>query len=298
MNCIVSIDIGGTMVKYGLINEEGRILEKGKQKTNITFQDNGIMQQVISIISSYEKINNIYGIAISTAGIVNPEKGVIVHSGVQIPNYIGTEFKKELENLFQIPCEIENDVNCAGLSEVVSGAAKNSQSTVCLTIGTGIGGCYLIGNQLIHGYNYSAGEVGYMGMHNKEFQQLASTTALIQKVAMRYNEPVENWDGEKIFSKAKNGDVICIEEIDYLVEILAEGISTICYVVNPEKIVLGGGIMEQKDYLLPLLTSSLEKKLIPFFFEKTKLTMAFHKNNAGMLGAYYNFQLRQKMMTK
>ncbi|MBZ4265788.1 ROK family protein, partial [Streptococcus pneumoniae] len=90
----------------------------------------------------------------------DPDKGEIFYAGPQIPNYAGTQFKKEIEGRFGIPCEIENDVNCAGLAEAVSGSGKGAGITLCLTIGTGIGGCLIIDGQIFHGFSNSACEVG------------------------------------------------------------------------------------------------------------------------------------------
>ena len=295
MNVYACIDIGGTMIKYGLIDESGQILQSEKKPTEAHLGGSGIIQKVEEIIDTYLIKNHLVGIALSSAGMVDPEKGEIFHAGPQIPNYAGTQFKKILEDKYKIPCEIENDVNCAGLAEVISGAAVNSQVTICLTIGTGIGGCILIGEEVFHGYSNSACEVGYMNMGSKEFQQLGATTELVRKVAERKNESESLWDGYRIFEEAKQGDTICIEAIDEMIEILTTGIATICYVINPQTVVLGGGIMGQEVYLKEKMQESLKSKLVPSIAEKTTLTFAHHQNNAGMLGAFYHFSLKQKI---
>lgn len=290
MTTYACIDIGGTMIKHGLVNQEGQILEKAQQATQAHLGGVGIMQKVEQILEQYLRQTTLSGVSISTAGMVDPIKGEIFYSGPQIPNYIGTKFKAHLEEKYDLPCEVENDVNCAGLAEVMSGAAQGSQVTVCLTIGTGIGGCLLIGEEIFHGFSNSACEVGYMQVQGQEFQQLGATTALIKKVAQRHQEDETAWNGYRVFEEAKAGNRICIEEIEAMIDVLTTGIANICYVVNPQTVVLGGGIMGQEAYLKERMQASLQAKLVPSLAEKTTLTFAQHQNSAGLLGAFYHFK--------
>lgn len=286
------IDIGGTMIKYGLVDETGNILQQEMRPTEAHLGGSGILQKVEEIIDSFIAKHSITGIALSSAGMVDPDKGEIFYAGPQIPNYAGTQFKKVLEEKYKIPCEIENDVNCAGLAEVMAGVAKNSCVTLCLTIGTGIGGCILIGESIFHGYSNSACEVGYMHMEGQEFQQLGATTALIQKVAERKDENISDWNGYRIFEAAKAGDEICMTAIDEMIDVLITGIANICYVINPQIVVLGGGIMGQEEYLSRLMTTALKAKLVPSLAENTTLAFAKYQNNAGLLGAFYHFRTK------
>ncbi|MDT2596639.1 ROK family protein [Enterococcus dongliensis] len=292
MKKYVVIDIGGTMIKYGLVDEAGNLLEKAKRTTEAELGGRGIMAKVCSIIDSYQMKYSLAGICLSSAGMVDPEKGEIFYSGPAIPDYAGTKYKEVLEAKYLLPCEIENDVNCAGLAEVFSGAAKNSKITVCLTIGTGIGGSLLIGNQLFHGFSNSACEIGYLKMADSTFQELASTTALVDYVSKGQKINTEQWDGYRIFEEAKMGNQQCIAAIDRMVDYLGQGIATICYVINPETVVLGGGIMAQKEYLARKIETAVNKHLLSSLATKTKITFAHHENDAGLLGAYYHFRNR------
>ena len=289
MKNYVAIDIGGTMIKYGLLNAEGHILEKHKIATEAEQGGPGIMSKVMGIINRFSQTQTLSGICLSSAGMVDPEKGEIFFSGPTIPNYAGTQFKTVLEEKYGIPCEIENDVNCAGLAEVVSGNAKGSQITLCLTIGTGIGGCLLTESEVFHGYSNSACEIGYLPMEKGNFQELASTTTLVKNTAKAHNDSLSEWNGYRVFEEAKAGNTLCIEAIDEMVRYLGQGIATICYVVNPQTVVLGGGIMGQKEYLKEKIESSLKEHLLPSLSEKTTLVFAHHENDAGMLGAFYHF---------
>ena len=290
----ISIDIGGTMIKYGIIDEIGNILEVKETKTEAFKGGEYIFNKVKNICDNYILERKIYGICISTAGMVNSKTGEIIYANNSIPNYIGINYKKSFEQLYSIPCEVENDVNCAGICESYVGVAKNTHSSLCLTIGTGIGGCIIIQNKLINGFSNSGCEVGYMNMFNNTFQNLASTTALVENIANILGIDKSDIDGKIIFERAKQNDKICIEEIDKLCDYLGYGIANICYVINPEIVVLGGGIMAQKDYLYDKIVNSVKKYLIELIFKNTKISFAKHKNNAGMIGAYYNFLNKQR----
>ena len=135
----ICVDIGGTSIKYGVLSEKGEIFIDGTVSTKVTEKENFILSDVKKLVRNIldeYKNYEIKGICISTAGVVNPEKGEIAYAGPTIPKYTGTKIKEELEKEFSIPCEVENDVNCAGLGEYWKGAGKGSKSMVCLTIGT------------------------------------------------------------------------------------------------------------------------------------------------------------------
>lgn len=287
MDYYCCIDIGGTMIKHGVVNQEGQIISQDTQPTHAHLGGLNILDKVISIIKKYSEGYDLVGVGISTAGIVDHISGTILHSGPQIPNYTGIAFKNEIENQLKLPCEVENDVNCAGLAEVISGSAKDSLITLTLTIGTGIGGCLLFGNKIFHGFSNSACEIGYMDMCGQEFQQRGSATTMVKKVSLWHQDDESTWNGQRIFEEAQVGNELCIKGIEEMIDSVTTGIATICYVINPETVVLGGGIMSQKNYLESKFQQSLSKKLIPQIAKKTNLVFAHHKNNAGILGAFY-----------
>ncbi|WP_312693225.1 ROK family protein [Caproiciproducens sp.] len=290
MKNYVAFDIGGTMIKYGIINENGKIVENHETPTEAGRGGPYILKKIQEIIEKSLENHRLDGICISTAGIVDYINGSIIYANDNIPDYTGMKIKEVLESRFHIPCEVENDVMCAGLAEQYSGASKGSKVSVCLTIGTGIGGCILINNKIFHGVAYSAGEVGYMNMFGTEFQELASASALVEKVSRQKNCNQQELDGIKIFEMAKSGDQICIDAIKEMCDMLGYGIANICYVINPEAVIIGGGIAKQQEYLYSLIRQSMDKHLLPALSEKTRLAFASQGNLAGMLGAYYNFK--------
>lgn len=288
----ICLDIGGTYLKYGILLESGEILKKGKIKTASAEGGTAVFNQVVDLIQQQLENTKAEGICISTAGMVDPVSGTILYASDAIPNYAGIVYKPFLEQKFGIPCQVENDVNCAGLAESISGAGKNGQINLCLTIGTGIGGCLVVDKKVYHGISNSACEVGYMKIPQGEFQKEASASALCDKVASRKRQIFADhtvWDGVRIFEAAKKGDIICMMALEELADTLALGIANICYVVNPQTVILGGGIMEQESYMRPLIEKALEKYLVPQILKNMTIRMAEHQNDAGLLGALYHF---------
>lgn len=292
MRKYVSIDIGGTAIKYGLIGEDARLVTRSVTDTRAERGGPAILNTVIDITAEISGQERISGICISTAGMVDIEKGEITYAAPLIPDYAGIAYKKVLEERFQVPCEVENDVNCAGLAESISGAAAGSRSSLMLTVGTGIGGSFVIDGEVFRGFSGSACEVGYMKMGSSDFQTLGAASILSKKVAGWKREPERCWNGYRIFVCAREGDDLCIRAIDEMADVLGQGIANICYVLNPEVVVLGGGIMAQEEFLKERIEAAVGKYLLPGIACHTRLAFARHGNDAGMLGAFYHFRKR------
>ena len=291
----ICVDIGGTSIKYGVLSEKGEIFIDGTISTKVTEKENFILSDVKKLVRNIlDEYRNyeIKGICVSTAGVVNPEKGEIAYAGPTIPKYTGTKIKEELEKEFSISCEVENDVNCAGLGEYWKGAGKGSKSMVCLTIGTGIGGSVILDGKLLNGIGYTAGEIGYMDVNGSYIQNIASSRYLVEKVQKEKEEKEGITDaitGVDIFELAKKGDEICIAGIDEIISNLAVGVRNIIYLLNPEVIVIGGGITAQKEYLEEKIRKEVNDGMISDMFRKTRIELAQQGNQAGLLGALYNF---------
>lgn len=292
----VCIDIGGTAIKYGVLNENAEFLTSDECATHAKKGGKHILNKIKDIISDLLEKFNPSGICISTAGMVDCEKGSILYASDLIPEYTGTEIKKEIEQKFNIPCEVENDVNCAGLAEYYNGASKGSKISVCMTVGTGIGGALIIDGKIVHGFCGSACEIGYMHLKNGIFQEMGASSVLVRKVADTKKMKHEDVNGKYVFEQAKQGDKDCISAIDEMIDVLCMGISNVCYVVNPEVIVLGGGIMAEKEYLECKIKENIKKYLNTYIEKNTRIEFAQNRNNAGMLGAYYNFKSRNNAL--
>lgn len=286
----ITIDIGGTEIKSGVINDNFEFLEKKSIPTKSDLSASYIVDQCFDLIDKYLIKYDIEGVCISTAGMVDANKGEIYFASKLIPNYMGTNFKELIKAHYNLNCEVENDVNCAGLAEALLGNGKDDNIVFCTTIGTGIGGSIIINKEIFHGSCFSAGEIGYMQVMGEEFQMIGSSKALVNKVCEMKNISNKNLNGKKIFELAKNGDQDCLLAIDEMCEIIGYGLANICYLLNPDVIVIGGGITNQEEYLLEKIDKYLQKYLIPHLYQKTKIKIAKFKNDAGMIGAYLNYK--------
>lgn len=284
----LSIDIGGTNIKSGIVKESEiiEIVDKKEFPTNAKKAYGiGIEKKVVEIIESYRKKYTIDGVAISTAGVVNSKTNEIVYANENIPYYKGINLSETVQKIFNIPCIVENDVNCAAMGELHYGSGKGCSNLFCLTIGTGIGGAIIIDKNLYHGASFTAGEIGYIKINKKDFQDIASTSFLVNRIMQQTGLEL---NGKEIFEKALNGHTPIQQIIDKFCENLVEGIVTIYYVLNPEKIIIGGGIMEQTEYLSPIIKNKIQIAMEGIFNHKTiDISFASLGNNAGMLGAYH-----------
>lgn len=287
---IIGIDIGGTTIKADLYDDFGTSLNQFKEIETIIDYDlgtNQILNQVCDLIGEYILNYSIDGVGISTAGVVNANTGEIIYAGYTIPGYIGVNFTSEIEKRFGLSTFVENDVNCAALGELWKGQAQDKKNVVMVTIGTGIGGSIIVNGQIVNGFNYTAGEVGYIPVGNSDWQSKASTTALIhlyQKKSLKTNQT-----GRTFFTDLSSGDKVAKETFEIFVENLTKGLLTISYLLNPEILILGGGILDSKDILLPEIQSSLAKNAMDNRFLPKNLVAATLGNEAGRIGAVKNF---------
>ena len=280
---ILAIDIGGTMIKYGLVSSDGKILSTNKIKTEASKGLNNILNKIDNIFKGYKE-NNPVGIAVSGTGQINGMIGKVIGGNPIIPNWIGTNLVKILEEKYNLPAVLENDVNCVALGEKWIGAGKDLSNFICLTIGTGIGGGIILNNQLFRGENFVAGEFGHTLIKKGEFEQFASTTALIRLVKEKTGKIL---NGKEIFDLEKKEIVEYQEVISEWIENLTDGLSSIVYCFNPANIILRGGVIGQGEALINRIKNSLFKKIGLQFKEKLNIIQAKLGNNAGMIGASY-----------
>ena len=280
---ILAIDIGGTMIKYGLVSSDGEILSTDKIETEAEKGLENILNKIDNIFKRYKE-NNPVGIAVSGTGQINGIIGKVIGGNPIIPNWIGTNLVKILEKKYNLPIVLENDVNCVALGEKWIGAGKDLINFICLTIGTGIGGGIILNNQLFRGENFVAGEFGHILIKKGEFEQFASTTALIRLVKERTGKTL---NGKEIFDLEKKEIVEYQKVISEWIENLTDGLSSIVYCFNPANMILGGGVIEQGEPLINRIKNSLFKKIGPQFKEKLNIIQAKLGNNAGMIGASY-----------
>ena len=283
---IVGIDIGGTTIKADLYQSDGRSLNQFREvATEIDFEKktNQILEQVCQLIAFYQDKFELDGVAISSAGVVDSQSGKISYAGYTIPGYIGTDFRSRILKEFGLPIAIENDVNCA----------KGHASAVMITVGTGIGGGIINNGKIVNGSTYTAGEVGYLPMEDgQDWQSLASTTALLALYSQKTGE--QGHTGRSFFAAVDQGDKLAQETLDIFLDRLAKGLLTLSYILNPEVLIVGGGILARSELILPRLESLMKQQVVDPRFLPKNLVAAALGNEAGRLGAVRHFLNQEK----
>ncbi|MBM6875043.1 ROK family protein [Fusobacterium mortiferum] len=290
---VIGLDIGGTAVKYGLLDENGVILELGEFPTEAEKGVENLFKNICKVIDKYLS-DDILGIAVSGTGQIDGTIGKVIGGNPIIPGWIGTNLVEKLEDRYKIPAVLENDVNCAALGEKWLGAGKNSENFVCLTIGTGIGGGIILNGDIFRGDTYVAGEFGHIQIVKSGeeclcgkkgcYERYASATALVKMVKEKTGKTL---NGKEIFELEKSGDKEIKEIVDRWIDYFTDGLSTIAYIFNPPLVVIGGGVTKQGEYLLNRILVSLDSKLGINYKKNLKIKFAELGNNAGILGAEY-----------
>lgn len=290
MKCFVGIDIGGTDIKYAVFGPDAKILCHDSVKTPKGQANLRIPEEIASIMSRLlAKFDYIQGVGISTAGVVEPESGEIIFAGGTIPEYKGTNLKKMIQDQFGLSTIVVNDVNAAACGEKWKGAARDSDHFFCITLGTGIGGALFCDGQLVLGKHFRAGEIGHF-LYNKStqtsYEQRASMSALMDKASHALQDFSGN--GHELFAQARIGNEACNSIIDDWAEEIARGLAEIILIVDPSMILIGGGVSEQKAFLLDKIKVHMDGYL-PANFSKTELKTAELGNTAALFGAVYPY---------
>lgn len=290
---ILAIDIGGTFIKYGVF--EGKTLKiNGKEKSNASKGYEELVKSFDLIVDKVRKDFEIQAIAISTAGVVDVESGEIIHAGYTIPGYKGFNWKRHVFKKYGLECQVDNDVNCALLGEHSIGSVVDKDDVLMLAVGTGIGGAFLKKGKIFRGANNCGLEVGYMNIAAGVFEKVASTSALVDYYKSISGK--EDSNGLEIFELAKKYDEKAMKSIDTIMEYLCQGIANITYILDPKYIVLGGGIMEQEEFLRPIIEEKLQKYMLDLAYEKVEILFAKAGNMAASYGALYHYyQMSDKL---
>ena len=310
MDYYVGIDLGGTNTKIGLLNIEGDILKSSIIKTLSSEGVDKTMERIWGVIQELAKeaninIKNVKGIGMGIPGPVEDQS--IVAFFANFPWGTNVNVKEKLEKITGIETKLDNDANIIALGEAKYGAAKGSKSSVTVALGTGIGGGIYVNGMLVSGFKGAGGEIGHMkivkdgrvcGCGQKGcFEAYASATGLIREAVSRLTVNKQNLlytmiegnvaglEAKDIFDAAKEGDAFSLDLVDYEAEYLAMGIANILNIINPETIVLGGGVALAGDILLDPLRKKLEKYALPVTLEDLKIVQGILGNEAGIKGA-------------
>ncbi|WP_407267876.1 ROK family protein [Radiobacillus sp. PE A8.2] len=286
MKKYLSFDIGGTQIKYGIVNENGDVVFHSLMDTEAHIGGMYIMKKIIESAKGIMKRYQIQGITISTAGVVDADKGIVLGASDAIPNYTGLNIKEILLKELHLPVTVRNDADCAALCEKWLGGHQ-VDNFIMLTIGTGVGGGIVINDELYSGHSFSAGEWGYMNIEGSPFQEIASITGLINMAKTLSDSRA--WTGREIYELYDKGDESITKVVSRFYRHLAIGISNLIYIFNPQKVIIGGGITARGDQFVCEIKEELRKHIKESFYRETDLVLAKYSNQAGLIGAVYNF---------
>lgn len=304
----LGVDIGGTAVKIGLVDETGKILSTNQYSVSFDQYHTPILETVLKSTDLFLNSNKIStkdlsGIGISATGQIDTKQGIVTGSGGNLKNWEGINLKKAFSDQYHIPVTVVNDANCVALGEKWIGSAKDASNAIVLTIGTGLGGGIIINNQILLGQFGYGGEIGHFSINNQGlpctcgnagcFEQYASMTALVKSVTTYYKTKDPNYlahhliNGKTIFESMANGDSDIIKIVNAWIHDISTGIVSLVHIFNPELVVIGGGVSIQEELFISKLRGEVIQHVMPNFRNSLKLNAACLGNNAGLVGAVY-----------
>lgn len=310
-NVLIGVDIGGTTIKIGFITTEGAMLEKYEIPTDITQNGVKIIPDIVNSINAkinLLKINreSILGIGAGAPGFIVGETG-IVEEGVNI-GWKKVFLGQELSEQSQLPVFVENDANLAALGENWMGSGNKADNFVAVTLGTGVGGGIIANGQLISGVNGTAGEIGHITVDKDGYscncgkngclETVASATGIArQAMEIIDQKPLSNlanhYDktgtvtSKDVFDLAQKGDKDCIQIIKRTGDVLGLVLSNIATIINPSKIVIGGGVSKAGKPLLDAIKHSFRQYALKRLNDVCNIETAQLGNDAGIYGAAY-----------
>ena len=297
------IDIGGTAVKLGIVDETGKVLCKGEQSVNFDGYQTPVLDTVRKAAKEFLTaqaipVENLSGIGVSATGQIDSRKGIVAGTCGNFPNYIGSPIKAALEQDFGLPVTVANDANCMTLGEVWVGGAQGYTDVIGVTLGTGVGGGILTGGRLLEGARGLGGELGHYRTHALDgvlctcgasgcWERYAATTALVRAAQPRNHK----WrDGRAIFESAHAGDPIILALLEDWTDEIVQGLAGLVHIFNPQLILIGGGVSAQQELLIEPIARKVRASIMPAFAEGLEIRAAQLHNDAGMVGAVYYFR--------
>ncbi|NLK21274.1 MAG: ROK family protein [Epulopiscium sp.] len=306
----IGVDLGGTNIAAGIVTEKGQLVRKKSIPTlrqrdykEILMDMGNLCQDIIK--EEGISLNEVHSIGVGSPGTPDPVNGILVYSNNL--NFKNVPIRTELQKYIDIPVHLENDANCAALGEAIAGAAKGYKNSITVTLGTGVGGGIIIDGKIFSGTFYGGGEVGHhvIVVDGEQctcgrkgcWETYSSATALIREAkmeAVRHPESkvytlvdgdINKIDAKTPFDAAQSGDKIGKGLVDNYIKYLGCGIANMINILQPEVVVIGGGVCAQGNNLLNPLKEVVEKEVYGNESFKTQLRIAELGNEAGIIGA-------------
>lgn len=278
------IDIGGTSTKYAKVDSRGVIKERGSFDTFRSMSREAFLKEIFSACDTAVS-KGVQGIGISSLGVIDSESGCYLGGLQNLPALQGLNLKETLEDRYPgLPVIILNDAKAAALGELWVGEGRDCSSLLCITLGTGIGGALVVNGKLVHGFHNRAGEVGYTDYKSEsDFKEAhISTEAVMKKMSKKVNEPM---DGFKFFKRCYNKEPEYLAALEEWMRGVARLIANLCLLLDPQKVLIGGGISSEYEILIPMLTKFTDEMMPAEFRGQTVIAPAGNSYNAGILGA-------------
>ncbi|WP_141553138.1 ROK family glucokinase [Bacillus cereus] len=305
----VGVDIGGTTIKLAFIDTMGNIMNKWEIPTNI--HDNGlhivpdIWNSILNKLSElHEEKELLLGIGVGAPGFINMDTGFI-YQAINIGWY-NYPLREELEKISGIPVKVDNDANLAGAGELWTGSAKGMNDVLFVTLGTGVGGGIIIDGKIVHGKLGMGGEIGHITADYDEkfkcncgkkgcLETLVSATGIVRltmEKLEKYPKSVlhdtisgnQSLTTKTIFDAYKIQDALAVDVVYDVSKYLGIAIANLANTLNPECIVIGGGVSKAGDLLLTPVKTVFQKHALPRIKENTDIRIASLGNDAGVIG--------------
>lgn len=306
----IGIDLGGTNIVAGAVDDTCTILATAKRKTNLPRSAQDIIEDMAQLVreavaKANMTMNEVRYIGVGCPGTCNQDTGIVEYSNNL--RFEKVPLKTELERLTGKRVYIENDANAAALGEAMAGAGKGAQSCVCITLGTGVGSGVVLDGKIYGGFNFAAAEIGHtVIVVNGEactcgrdgcWEAYASATALVRQTqrAMdaypdsRMHEVTREQgrvNGRTAFDAMRLGDEAARQVVDTYIRYVACGLTNVINIFQPEVLCIGGGICNEGDTLLNPLKEAIERdRYSKYSNRQTRLCVATLGNDAGIIGA-------------
>ncbi|WKY46317.1 ROK family glucokinase [Eubacteriaceae bacterium ES3] len=296
----IGIDVGGTAIKAGVVDERGYVKHRMHIATNLESDYEQILSNLEEIIVQLCKNSAESSVGIGVPGIVSANGEMVL----SCPNlgWKNKALKKDLETRLDLKVNLVNDANAAAMGESLYGSGKGKTSSILLTLGTGIGGGLIINNGLIAGSHGVGSEIGHIIVGENFYQcgcgkngcleTFSSATALTKYVNMRIKEGAtselkecQELDAEVIFDAAKKNDILACEATERMFYYLGLVISNLIDIIDPEIFIIGGGLSAAGDFLLKGIREATYKFLTYKELVRPEIVLASLGNDAGLIGA-------------
>lgn len=313
----IGIDLGGTNIKVGLVDENYNIVAKTSVKTNLPRPAEEICASIVEAVwtvlnEAKVTIGEVNSIGIGTPGVANRDSGTVLYSCNL--GFKNTDLRALIRKQLDKPVFVENDANAAAFGEVLAGAGKGYKNVVVVTLGTGVGGGIIIDGRIYTGFNFCGGELGHTVIEfggrqcscgrRGCFEAYSSATALINmtKEAMEANKDSKMWelaqgsldnvDGKTAFDGMRADDSAAKDVIKTYIDYLGCGLTNIVNTFQPEMLLIGGGICKEGENLTKPLYEFINRESYCVDAEQvTKLDICKLGNDAGIIGAAFLYTL-------